>query len=338
MFNKLGYIDFDFVMQDKKAFTFIIGARGTGKTFGAILWCIRNNKKFILLRKTQAQTDLINNPVFSPIKKIAAYLGVDYRMKQTTKYNSEIYIGEKVVGVTAALSTFSNLRGGYDASDIDVVIFDEFIGETGERRIKDEASMLWNMQETTNRNRELEGREPLYVLCLANAMNIANSYFIELGIVSKIYKMQRNKSNLDYNTYKTNDLAVYVINRSPISEQKRNTALYRMLGDRESSFVDMALDNKFDVSNYDNISSQSLAPYRVVVNLGELGIYKHKAESRYYVTTHKSGTAKRSYKPTKTDIGRFKSNEKIIGAAYLAGRIWYEDIVSAVLFDSYLNM
>ena len=89
-----------------------------------------------------------------------------------------------------ALSTISNVRG-FDATDRDVLIYDEFIPERHERPIKDEATAFFNAIETIQRNRELEGKDPLTVLCLANANELANPLFIELKLVKRAMALIR---------------------------------------------------------------------------------------------------------------------------------------------------
>ena len=66
-----------------------------------------------------------------------------------------------------ALSTFGNLRG-VDFSDVDMIFFDEFVPQKNARPIKAEAEAFFNLYETVNRNRELDGRPPVRVLMLSN--------------------------------------------------------------------------------------------------------------------------------------------------------------------------
>ena len=72
-----GYADIESIINLNMPFTFIIGGRGTGKTYGVLKYIIENRKTIMLMRRTQAQTDLINKPEFSPFK----VLETDLKMK-----------------------------------------------------------------------------------------------------------------------------------------------------------------------------------------------------------------------------------------------------------------
>ena len=99
---------------------------------------------------------------------------------------------EKLVGYAAALSTFGKFRGA-DFSDVEVIIFHEFINTTPFNNIKNEANMLFNLIETVNRNRELDGDEPVKVILLSNANTIDSDIIraLKLGEVIKNMKEQR---------------------------------------------------------------------------------------------------------------------------------------------------
>ena len=121
---------------------------------------------------------------------------------------------DKILGYTAALSTISNMRG-FDASDVEMLIYDEFIPEKHERTLKHEATAFLNAYETINRNREMQGKKPLQVLALANAMDLANPIFLELGIVNNIERMlDKGRSNIYLD--RDRGLLVAICSNSPI--------------------------------------------------------------------------------------------------------------------------
>ena len=181
-----GYLDVAKILSYKIPFTWVVGGRASGKTFGALKTLYETNTRFMLMRRTQAQVDLINKPEFNPYKAVNAYIGSDVTVKPISKYNSKMieYDGEndRLIGYTCALSTIANMRG-FDASDIDVLLYDEFVPEKHERALKYEGSAFANAYESLGRNREVQGRPPLQVLGLANAFNIANPIFLEFGLV-----------------------------------------------------------------------------------------------------------------------------------------------------------
>ena len=166
IFREDGYLDMGAIMAEGYPFTLVCGGRGTGKTFTAIYETINDNISFMLMRRMQTQVDMINKPEFSPFKAHERVFGWHIGMEKISKNNSAIYRQELCddgyksvgapIGYTAALATISNMRG-FDASDVQRVIFDEFIPEKHERPIKNEAVAIYNAYETINRNRELNG-------------------------------------------------------------------------------------------------------------------------------------------------------------------------------------
>ena len=275
------------ILKTKLPFIFIIGGRGTGKTFGALKYVLEHNIKFVFLRRTQTQVDLIAKQEFSPLKPVADYLHIDVVSVPLTKYNVGFYkaitndegklspIGE-CLGYSMALSTVSNLRGF--SSDVQCILYDEFIPERHERPIKEEASALWNCYETLNRNRELDQKPPIQLVCMANSNDAGNAVFTDLKLISKVesMKLKGQSYSLDYNR----GIGIFMPDNSRISRAKKETALYKLTAG--SDFEQMALANEFDDFRYrDNIKSMPLKEFKPLCIVGELGIYKHKSQNTY---------------------------------------------------------
>ena len=219
-----GYLDFDKILKVGCPFIFLVGSRGTGKTFGAIKCCIENNKKFIFMRRTQTQLEMVTRPEYSPFNAINRELGYHIETVPNTRYTSDVMQGGKVLGTMLALSTISNLRGF--SSDAEILIYDEFIPEIHEKKIKDEFSAFANAYETINRNRELNGRPPLIALCLSNSNSLNNPLLAELDLIDIIQKKQNEGKSEYINPYR--GIAVFLINNSIISKQKEETAIYKL--------------------------------------------------------------------------------------------------------------
>ena len=105
--------------------TIIIGGRGIGKTYSALSFLLESGKPFLYLRNTDKQMSLCASAFGNPFKRVSQDLGRDITMKSA----GEIYVvkeNDTIIGYGAALSTFENLRG-VDLSNIEYVLFDEFI-------------------------------------------------------------------------------------------------------------------------------------------------------------------------------------------------------------------
>lgn len=328
-----GYLDIEKILEYKQPFNFVVGGRGTGKTYGALKSAYESNTRLMLMRRTQAQCDLINKPEFNPYKAINADIQSNVSVKSISKYNSKLIEeyedSEKLVGYTCALSTISNMRG-FDASDVKLLIYDEFIPEKHERALKNEGSAFLNAYETINRNRELKGEEPLQVLCLANAFNVANPIFLELGLVGRCEKMRNAGQELYIDKFR--GIVLVLLQKSSISNAKADTALYRISSGSYSKF---ALSNDFVYNNTDNIKSKSLKEYKLICTVGEISIYKHKSKREYYVSEHRTGTAP-EYKSDEVGLNRFRKNHGLmLYGAYMRNRVTFESMLTKSLFELY---
>ena len=333
IYLKNGYVNIEKILSYDLPFNFIVGGRGTGKTYGALKTAYDSHKRFILMRRTQAQCDLINKPEFNPFKVINADMHIDISVKAISKYNAKLSVEtedtEQIIGYTCALSTIANMRG-FDASDVSLLIYDEFIPEKHERALKNEGSAFLNAYETINRNREIKGNDPLQVLCLANAFNIANPIFLELGLVGRCEKMRSNDQELFID--KERGILIVLLQHSRISKAKADTALYKL---SSGSYADMALSNDFVYNNSDNIKSLSLKEYKLICTIGEISIYSHKSKREYYVSEHRTGTAP-LYKSDEVNLKRYQKNHGLLlYRAYMHNRITFENMLTKSLFELY---
>lgn len=330
-FLESGYADIESILSVNVPFVFLIGGRGTGKTYGALKYCIEHNIKIMLMRRTQSQADLINRKEFSPFKAVASDMDVDISVESVNKYSSAFYKDDICFGYTCALSTISNLRG-FDASDVKLLIYDEFIPEKHERPIKNEGSALLNAYETINRNRELKGQDPLQLLALANANDIANPVFRELGLIDICDKMKQKQNPVYVN--KQRGICIVMLDGSSISDQKQHTALYKLVD--HGSFNEMSLGNNFAYNDDSNIKSCSINNYRIMAGVGDIYIYKHRSEKTYYISQHKAGSCD-YYTAGDVDVERFlKKYGRVLYSAYMSRRIIFESMFDKSMFEWYI--
>lgn len=340
LFQPSGYVNIRWILQHGMPFNFVVGGRAIGKTYTSFEVCVEDKIKFMYQRRTKTQHDIISKPEFNPFKSLNRDKGYDIGIETLTAHTGGIYHmtekdGHKVpegapIGYTSALSTFANVRG-FDASDVDLYLYDEFIPEKHERPIKHEADAFFNCYETMNRNRELQGRKPLQALCLANANNLANPIFVSLKIVRKAEKMLRDGKQ--YSIDPRRGIGLFIIQDSPISDAKRDTALYKLTAG--STFASMALDNDFNAIA-SRTRSAPLKEYRPLCVLGELCFYEHKSRESYYCTEHISGTPE-VFELSDADIKRFNKAYSWLIHQYLLNNIEFEDYSCEMLFARYIK-
>ena len=325
-----GYLNIRGILSYKCTFNFIVGGRATGKTYGALSTVLDDNIKFMLMRRTQAQADLINKPDFSPFKPVCEDKNIEITTASVSKYNAKFMLDDQTIGYTCALSTIANMRG-FDASDVKLLIYDEFIPERHERPIKSEGAAFLNAYETMNRNRELKGKRPLTVLCLANAFDIANPIFLELGLVGIAEKMKQQGRELYIDREKS--ILILLPDSKKIMNKKNDTALYKLT--EGSEFSKMALNNDFVYNPADNIKSMPLREFRPVVTVGEITIYKHKSKRLFYVSEHRTGDPP---KFTTDEIGlkRYLKNYGMrFYRLYMQNCFRFENMLTKSLFELY---
>lgn len=335
IYQDSGYIDMRKIMSLGLPFNFIVGGRGTGKTYTGLETLIEDKKKFIYMRRTQTQADLINKPEFSPFKSLNDDFGWNIGTESLSKYNAGFYQqieddGRLIstgapLGYTCALSTISNIRG-FDASDVEVLLYDEFIPEKHERPIKKEAWALFNAFESINRNRELKGKTALQLICLANANDMANPIFLELGLVKKAVEMKRKKQEVYIN--RERGILLLVLDESPISERKSDTALYRLT--RGSTFEGMSIKNDFSGEEMGRIKSKPLKEYKPIVSVGEITIYEHKSNRSFYISTHKTGSPI-TFGTGETERARFRRIYQWVWDEYMENNIEFEEYLCEIL-------
>ena len=328
-YPETGYVNIAGILREGYPFNFVCGGRGTGKTYDALRTAREEKHKFVLLRRTQTQADTVSNPKFSVFKPLNNDLGWDVQPEKLGDKQKGFVENEEVLGYVLALNTLSNMRG-FDASDVDLIIYDEFIPEKHERPIKNEADALWNAYETINRNRELKGCAPVQLLCLANANDITNPVFESLNLIRIADRMQK-KGNERWTDDKRG-IQLIMLQRSPISQKKGNTVLYNLT--HGSGFSSMALNNSFNVDRQ-HVRPRPLGEYIPVCVVGELCIYKHKSEPRLYCTTHQAGVFNRKYSSSDSDRIYYRRVFCHHWEMYISNAIDFEDVLSEKLFLHY---
>lgn len=130
------YLDNRHIMSYGYPFNLIIGANGCGKTFASkkliFKKALYEKKKFIWLRTSEAMIDeLKSNEGRGFFVDLAPYFKkLDGKIKGDT-----IYINNEYVGYLMSVSTFFNKKGR-SFNDIDYIVYDEFIDELVQKRLK----------------------------------------------------------------------------------------------------------------------------------------------------------------------------------------------------------
>ena len=339
-FNGAGYLDVPQLLGHVLPYTWIWGGRGTGKTYGFLEDVRYNNpRKFLILRRTQKQIDLLRKPAFNPFKPVDqdhgqftvcrkdGELGVFYQGKEL---DGKIEPDGPPLGYAVALSTVHNVRG-IDLSDVEIIIYDEYIPEPHERPIRDEYLAFLNAMETIGRNRELQGKPPVQFVGLSNANSLGNPYFLGLRVIRVVDQMLAAGRQI----WADPDRGLMLVNitASPISQAKAETSLYKLAGQGE--FAEMSLGNEFSQDYCSRQGSIPLAELKPVVTVGEVTLYKHKRDPElYYCCDHRSGSPP-VYLADETSLKRFRRDYWYIQTVYMDNDIVFQDILCEILLRKY---
>lgn len=311
----------------------ITGPRGTGKTYGLLKYIAEHDIRFIYIRRLKSQLDyVVYGEENNPFKSINDDIGTSIypeRKNGTCRFVDTSTDETKVIGYGAALSTVATIRGS-DYSDVECVVFDEFIAMKNERPIKAEYQAFMNFLETVNRNRELKGYKPVKVFMLGNANKLMNPYFLEWGFMKTALKMIHGGQMVWRN--KDNSRIMILLLNSPISEQKRQTALYQNASD---DFISMAIDNSFE-TDPTAIGARPLTDCRHIVSFGSIGIYQLKSTGEHYV----SETVNKSlyYEENAINLVLFQARFSLLKQLYIYGGILFENYDVEMLFREYFNI
>lgn len=345
VYNDDGYVDIASIAATGYPFIWIVGGRGTGKTYNGIGYITspERQSQFFFLRRTLKEAELIDNALVSPFAKYGRDHNILFYHAKVVGDVGGIYNGEEIdgrikpisdlLGYTGALSTLANVRG-FDGDLVNTMFFDEFVKEPHIKPIKDEADAFLHVYETINRNRELEGRPPLQSIACSNSFEMANPYFVKFGFVDRAERMRETGKEVYFDTVRGHLLIV--LSKSEISEKKAKTALYRAT--QGTNFADVALSNKFgDRGNYGKAKSKNLRGMMPICFVGELAIYVDRNTRRLYVSGHRTGNAP-EYGNNTTDLQRFKQlHGAYVWRAYILSQIDFERLSLEIVLRNYLK-
>lgn len=267
----------------------LIGGRGTGKSFSMLRDCVKNGKVLMYLRRTQTELDNCCSVASNPFKAINQKYDWDIQL-QANKDNSIILDkkNDKLCGYACALSTFGKFRGA-DFSDVDVIVFDEFINTTSINVLKNEYVLFCNLLETVNRNREMDEfgnivGEPVKVVCLSNA-NTIDSDIIRGFKLAEIIRKMKDEGIEDYED-RERGLYLSLLGDTGIRDAKAQTALYKLT--RGTAFYEMAINNEFTSDYFGDSKKLNYNEFTPLCSFNGIYFYKHKSKTLMYVCKRKA--------------------------------------------------
>lgn len=277
-----GWVNMAGLLECPSPFLFAIGGRGTGKTYGAAEWCFLHERgRFAWIRRRDKEISTMK--AGAPFGNVPVYEGCVWKGTKEATYVRDAD-GELVCPVLP-WATSGNVTG-LDLEYVNTMVFDEFIPKKGAVAIPDEFDIWSALLETVGRNRELSGRPPVKVLHISNSDSLNSELLIRLELVPVIVRMRAE----GIKTWTSEDglVTIWDFSGSPVSEAKRQTALYKLIGG--TKYAGMALDNDFAFDDFSDVKRRPIREYNPLFSVGGMvTLYIHKRRDELYASRHRSG-------------------------------------------------
>lgn len=227
------YYSYDKIMSYDFLLAFIIGERGTGKSYGAkklvLKKFLKTGEQFIYLRRYKTELDIALTTFWNDVQTDPEFVDLELKVKKN-KTVTEFMCNGKVCGYAIPLST-SNIMKSTPFPNVSIIIFDEFMLDSGGtyRYLKFETTMMLDCIESVGRLR------PIKVLFLGNATSLyGNPYFAYFDL-SLPY-------NSEFKTFKDGAIVVNYIKNLKYREVKKQSRFGKLIDGTD--YGRYAIDNE----------------------------------------------------------------------------------------------
>lgn len=263
----------------------IVGGRNTGKTYSSLRYCIEHDIKFVYVKRTIKDVDMITaghklgqkltngaDIDFSPFKALNRDFGYNIKAFSIPKVDGvagfwKCDSEDQPVGTPAAycvsLSSVASVKG-FDLSDCSIIIFDEFIPQPWERVSRSEGAQIMELYKTVGRDREHRGQKPLKLIALANAVSISNPLMNIVEVTDDFANMQAGADCIQY-IENRKILLHQIVDNVAFMEKEKESAIYKAMG--ETNWGQMAFENKFAYDDFSNVERNNLKQYKPVCSI-----------------------------------------------------------------------
>ena len=258
--------------------------RGPGKTYSTLRFMIEHEKVFLFIKRTIDDVEMLctdgsrKGVVFdvSPFKPLNRDFGWNYKPVLIKKSVAGIYKADQEgkaygtpVGYVCALSDTKTVKG-FDMSEVDYMVFDEFIPRKGERVSRSEGEQLLSIYMTVRRDRMLRGKDELKLVCLANAEQVNNPVFMLFDVVD--FAVDMDMTSTEYKYLKDKKILLHFINAGYAAETEKSAVEIAMSG---TEWADMAFGGHFAYDDFTNVHKKNLKGYKPVCS------YEYKKKITY---------------------------------------------------------
>lgn len=308
-------------------FNFVVGERGTGKTYQFKDWAIsdfiKNGNQFVYVRRYKTEFKDIGNFFDDMIKKYPNH-------KFSVGYG-KFFIDNKIAGFYIPLSV-AITKKSVAYPNVNKIGFDEFILEKSSLHyLPNEVNAFLGLYETIARD-----RNNVRCLFMANSVTLINPYFL-------FFDLQVSKTKRFW-TFKNNDLVVELTDLEEFKEHKKQTRFAKIIDGTD--FSKYSIDGEFVADNYEFIENKTPNSYYLftMVYKGEnIGIWCDSKSGLMFVSNKvdltyplKYAITTNDHKPNMIVLSNKYSREKIkvLTKMYEYGCLRYESLkLKSMMFD-----
>lgn len=222
------YYDPNPLLSYNRILSFLIGARGIGKSYAfkkyTINRFVKHGEQFIYLRRYQSELRKIKN-YFDDVKD-------EFPENKFEVKGREFYCDGKLMGWAIPLSSWQSEKSNA-YPNVTTIVFDEFMREKDNSRyLPNEVNALLNIMDTVFRD-----RDNARCVCLSNAVTITNPYFVYFQLTPDVNRrFSANES-----------IVVEIPDSAEFTTYRRKTKFGKLIDGTD--YGDMSLDNIFTNDN-----------------------------------------------------------------------------------------
>lgn len=273
---------------------FVWSKRGPGKTYSALWLCYYCDIKFIYMKRTDRDVNMI----------LSNYDELDFDPSPYKDLKTDKHLNIVGVKIDDGLGAFyeADAEGhpdkllcyvlsfnkvqaykGFSFKECEFIIFDEVIPQKGERVKRSEGENLLDLYMTVSRDRQKRGRRPLKLLLFCNAEEISSPVTKELEIIDDIADL--NASGVSHKLTSRKMLLHHITNDEvPITEAETEGIYEGMKG---TAWFDKSFGGYFSGNDFTNVTKRSIRRSKPLIHLiyrkHDMYIYYNEEKQKYYM-------------------------------------------------------
>lgn len=248
--------------------------RSVGKTYGALWGAYERNIKVAYLKRTNRDIDTLCKPLedykASPYSPINRDHGTRIYPKKTGEGFAAFHTMDKdfniegpAISIAFSLSGVKDIKG-FDLSDCDLMIMDEFIPQATETRVlTNECDGMLDAYLTISRDRIERGRGAMKLLLFANAESLYCPIVDGLELMSELSEV--SQKNLTYKYIENRRILIHNINDIELDESVKQDGMYIcMYGTKwwRKSYL-----GEFADADFSNVKKVVLKKYQPLIHM-----------------------------------------------------------------------